>query len=205
MGSPLGVAEGGAAVDEQPDAEGHVLDVDVVGGEGEDGGAGVGGPVAAGGVGDGDEGFPGVGGAVFDGQVGCGGFELVEVGADPAVQVGLEVGEGWTIAAGPVGQHDFVGCAAAHADDDGAVFDGVGHVADAGEGGHGEGGDGVEPAAAGVPAEGGAAALVAGVEQAAEVFVGVAGVGSEDGVGFVDQQGGRVGRVRADGPVDRRG
>ena len=62
----------------------------------------------------------------------------------------------------------------------------------------------VEASAAGVPAHGGAAALVAGVEQAAEVFVGVAGFGSEDGVGFVDQQGGRVGRVRADRPVDRR-
>ena len=74
-------------VDEQPDPEGHVVDVDVVGGEGEDGGAGVGGPVAAGGVGDGDEGFPGVGGPVFDGQLGCGGLELVEVAADPAVQV----------------------------------------------------------------------------------------------------------------------
>ena len=63
----------------------------------------------------------------------------------------------------------------------------------------------VEPSAAGVPAESGPAALVAGVEQAAEVFVGVAGLGSEDGVGFVDQQGGRIGRVLADGPVDRRG
>jgi hypothetical protein len=42
------------------------------------------------------------GGSVFDGQFGDGGFELVEAGADPLVQLGSELAEGWTIAAEPV-------------------------------------------------------------------------------------------------------
>ncbi|WP_443217530.1 hypothetical protein [Pseudonocardia sp. Ae707_Ps2] len=65
--------------------------------------------------------------------------------------------------------------------DDGAVFDGVGHASDPGEGGHGEGGDRFDPVFVLVVAFRGPVALVSGVEQAAEVFV-VVGFGSEDGV-----------------------
>lgn len=58
--------------------------------------------------------------------------------------VGGDRSRGGAVAAIAVGDDVLSGGAAAHADDDGAVFDGVGHGPDACEGGHGEGGDGVD-------------------------------------------------------------
>ena len=94
----------------------------------------------------------------------------------------------------PVRGDGLAGGAAAHADDDGAVFDGVGHARRCRR---------VRPwrrwgwtrrGWLGVVAHGGPVALVAGVEQAAEVLVAV-GLRAEDGVGLVDEQGRRVARL----------
>src|SRR5690349_20546170 len=119
------------------------------------------------------------------------------------MQPGFERDEGWTIAADPVGLDDLVMCPSSHRVDDGPVFDRVGHVADAGEGGHGEGGDEFDLAAAGVPAGGGSVALMAGVEESAEFFVAVAGLGCPDGVGLVHQRCGWIVGCCADRPVYR--
>ena len=100
----------------------------------------------AGEVGDGDEGFPGVGGAVLDGHGGLGAFQLVEVGAEPVGAARRPSCAGRAVAAVPVRGDRSRRGAAAHADDDGAVLDGVGHGADAGERGHGEGGDAFDAA-----------------------------------------------------------
>ncbi|WP_233147874.1 hypothetical protein [Pseudonocardia sp. Ae717_Ps2] len=74
----------------------------------------------------------------------------------------------------PIRRHLLCGCSAAHLDDHGAVFDGVGHASDPGEGCHGEGGDRFDSVLVRVVAFGGPVALVSGVEEAAEVFVSVA-------------------------------
>jgi hypothetical protein len=104
-----------------------------------------------------------------------------------------ELVEGWGVAAGAVGVDVFAGGAPAHSDDHGPVHDGVRQVPDAGQHGHGEGVELLGGAAGDVPAEHGPVALVAGVEQAAQVLV-VVGLlsGAPEGIGLIDQQAGRV-------------
>jgi hypothetical protein len=125
----FGWAEDGAAIHQQPDAEGDAVLALVGVGERDDGGAGGVGPVAAGEVGDRDQGFPRVGGPVLHGHGRDGAGQGLDVVTDPAGELVAELVEGWTVAAGPVGLDAFVWGAAAHADDDGPVFDGVGHGA----------------------------------------------------------------------------
>jgi hypothetical protein len=72
-------------------------------------------------------------------------------------------------------------------DDDGAVGEGIGERADAGEDGRGEGVKGAHAVVAAIAAVGAGAAFVAGIEQAAEFLVLV-----EVGINFVQQQGGMV-------------
>ena len=152
-------------------------------------------------VGHGNQGFPGVGGAVFQRHGRGGAFEVGQVLAEPPGQLASDRAERGPVAAVPERRDRFAGGAAAHLDHHRAVLDGVGHGADPGQGGHREGGDGFQAAGAGVPADGGPVALVPGVEQAAQVLVGVGVLAAEDRVGLIDQQRGRG--VGADGPVDR--
>jgi hypothetical protein len=102
--------------------------------------------------------------------------------------------EGWGVATGAVGIDVFGGSAPSHPDDHGPVHDGVGQVPDAGQHGHGEGIELVQGAGGDVPSEHGPVALVAGIQQAAQVLVAVGlFLGAPEGVGLIDQQGGRVG------------
>jgi hypothetical protein len=79
----------------------------------------------------------------------------------------------------------------------------VSGVADAGEGGHGEGGELRHLVVGAGDPQGGPVALVSGVEQAAHLLVLLRDFrGAEEGVGLVDQQGRR--RLR-DRPEDRGG
>ena len=114
-----------------------------------------------------------------------------------------EVVQGWGVAAGAVGVDLLAGGAAAHPHDHGAVHDGVGQLPDGGQQGHGEGVELFGGAAGHIPAQHGPVALVAGVQQAAQVLVGVGlFAGAPQGVGLIDQQGGRVWR-RWSGPRRR--
>lgn len=165
-----------------------------LGAEGERGVPRESGPVAAGKVGQGEEGFPDIGGAVveFRREFGrsCGdglGVVLHKTGAFALELKSLEAAEAFT----------FFGLSfALHADEDTAVSEGIGEAA---YGGHGFGAPAGEFAEAGTIGFGlflagrvldnaqdpGAATGVAGVEDAPEFLIAL-----EEGVGFVDEQGG---------------
>ena len=200
---PVGIGEDEGDTDiEEQRADG----VGFVGGRGETDGSLAGGlrPMAAGEVGEDEERFPDVGGAVVQA---CGDFGAAlaisagvvedEAGALAFEVGGIEVAEAFAL---------FVGGFALHADDDAAVGEGFGQASDgghdfgapAGETGEAEGGRGVVGVS--VWLEGwrqrrwrrladaddvGGFAGVTGVEDAAEFVVAL-----EEGVGFVDEQGG---------------
>ncbi|WP_279582230.1 hypothetical protein [Fodinicola feengrottensis] len=92
----------------------------------------------------------------------------------------------------------FAGCAAAHADDDGAVFDGVRHLTDACKRGHSEGFQVLHAVGGCVVPHGRPVALVASVEQPPQVFVSFS-FGTENRVGLVYQDDRRVDGYR---PID---
>jgi hypothetical protein len=122
------------------------------------------------------------------------------VRAGPGRQALAQVVQGWGIPAGAVGVDLFAGGAPAHPHDHSPVHDGVGQLPDGGQQGHGEGVELLGGAAGDVPAQHGPVALVAGIEQAAQVLVVVRLLPcAPEGVGLIDQQGGRVG---ADGAHD---
>lgn len=80
--------------------------------------------------------------------------------------------------------------AAFHRDDDGPIKDRVGQVADAGKGAGGVGRelDGADGLAGDLGAVNGGAAAVAGVDQAAQLFVLLRDADAEIGVALVEQQ-----------------
>jgi hypothetical protein len=156
-------------------------------------------PVTPGQVGDGDQRFPGVGGLVLQRHRRGGMAQFTQMLARPATQPVTKVVEGWGVAAGAVGLDLFAGGAAAHPHDHGPVHDGVGQLPDGGQQGHGEGVELFGGAAGHIPAQHGPVALVAGIQQAAQVLVGVGlFAGAPQGVGLIDQQGGWVGADGAD-------
>ena len=149
---------------------------------------GAAGPVATRRVGDGEEGTPVVGDAVVNagrqGRVAT--AEGSEVVVGPAGEFAAEDVFDLVVAAVEPGA-DLVRFGFEKQDADGAVVEGLGQVADAGEDGGGKGVEGAHGVASAFATVGAGALFVAGIEQAAQ-FV----VGGKVGVDFVQEQGGLV-------------
>ena len=113
-------------------------------------------------------------------------FEGGEVVGGPAGEFAAEVGFDFdAVIVEPVG--GLIGARFHQRDDDGAVVEGAGELADAGENGGAEGAERTDGVAFAFAAVSASAALVAGVEEAAE-FVGL----REPGVYFVEEEGGLI-------------